>query len=342
MRIAIISKLWEETSPYSVGGTGVAVGILADELVKRGHTVTLFATGDSKTEAKLVSVREKPWGNAYSEPIEYLHIAEAFSRSQEFDIIDCHVEEKACFFADLTLVPTLINVTYGEFGDERRIFERYKHLNYVAISHALKQELPLLNWKGVIYHGINTELFSYNEHPEQYLLFLGRVSPQKGPHIAINIACTLNKKLIIAGKMSDADKPYLDTHVLPFIDGKQIQYVGIADFKTKNELYKNASALLHPIQYLEAFGLTIIEAMACGTPVISFDNGAPKEIIQDAKTGFIVTTEEQMAEAVLRLDTISRARCRERIQQHFTVEQMVDEYEKMYTLVINSSNHERK
>jgi glycosyltransferase involved in cell wall biosynthesis len=334
MNIAIISKLWEETSPFSVGGTGVAVGILADELVKRGHTVTLFATGDSKTKAHLVSVREKPWGNQYSEPIEYLHISEAFSSKYHFDIIDCHVEEKACFFADAVKTPTLINVTYGEFGDEKKVFERYKHLNYVAISHALKKVLPLINWVDVIYHGIDVNQFPYNEHPKDYLLFLGRVSPQKAPHIAINVAKKLGKKLIIAGKMADADKAYLEEKVLPYIDGKQIQYFGVAHFEQKKELYKNAVAFLHPLDYVEAFGLTLIEALACGTPVIAYDKGAPSEIIVDRKTGFIVNNEQEMIDAVQAVSTISRRVCREHVEMTFTVEKMVDQYELLYTKII--------
>lgn len=335
MKIGIISKLWEETSPFSVGGTGVAVGILADELVKRGHDVTLFATGDSVTKAKLVPGRDKPWGNEYSEPIEYLHMAEAFSPKYNFDIIDAHVEQKACFFADSTKTPTLINITYGEFGDEQKVFDRYPHLNYVGISHEMKKVLPKINWVDVIYHGIDVNLFEYNEKPDDYLLFLGRVSPQKGPHIAINVAKKLGKKLIIAGKMSDADKAYLDEKVMPHIDGKQIIYVGIADFKKKVELLKNAAALLHPIQYIEAFGLTIIEAFACGTPVISYDNGAPREIIADRKTGFIVNSEEEMAEAIQDLHTISRKACRDHVEKNFTVEKMVDEYEALYKKIIS-------
>ena len=309
---------------------------MVEELVKRGHEVTLFATGDSKTKAKLVSVKDRQWNNDYSEPIEYLNIANAFSEWKNFDIIDCHVEQKACFFADLVKTPTIVNISYGEFSpDDLLVLKRYKHLNYLSISNGLQNFLQFLNWVGNIYHGIDTTLFPFQEEKGDYLLFLGRMSPQKGPHIAIEIAKHLGKKLILAGKTVPEDKEYLDRFVFPFIDNKQIIYKGVANFEEKISLYKNALAFIHPIQYFEAFGLTIIESLACGTPVISFDNGAPREIIEDGKTGFLVKNKEEMISAIQKIDQIKRFDCRQSVENKFSSKLMVDEYEKLYKSLID-------
>lgn len=330
MKIALISKLWEETSPYSKGGTGAVVGILTEELVKRGHDVTLFATGNSKTGAKLISARKKPWAGDYSEPIEFLNIAEAFSKNYDFDVINCFVEQKACFFADVTNTPALINISYGDFTkDDISVLKKYKHLNYVSVSKGLQELLPFLNWKKNIYHGIDVQMFPFNEKPQDYMLFLGRMSPQKGPHIAINIAKKLGKKLILAGKIVEEDKKYLERFVFPYMDGKNIVYKGVANFKEKLILFKNASVMLHPIQYFEAFGMTIIESMACGTPVISFNNGAPKEIIEEGKTGFVVNTEKEMMSAVKNVYKISRSYCRQSVENKFSAKLMTEKYEKL-------------
>lgn len=331
MRIAVVSKLWEETSPFSNGGTGAVVGILTEELVRRGHEVTLFATGDSKTSAKLVSVKKSPWNKDYSEPIEYLNIAQAFSQRNKFDVIDCHVEQKACFFAGITETPCLINISYGEFSnDELNILKKYKNLNFLSVSRELQSLLPFLNWIGNIHHGINSDLFTFNDRPGDYFLFLGRVSPQKGPHIAIEIAKKLNTKLILAGKMVDSDRDYLEKYILPEIDGVNIVYHGVADFKEKIELLGGAQALLHPIQYFEAFGLTLIESMVCGTPVVSFDNGAPKEIVENGKTGFVVKNTEEMISALKKIPEINRRDCRLLVEEKFSAKKMVDSYEKVF------------
>ncbi len=337
MKIGLISKLWEETSSASVGGTGAVVGYLADELVDMGHDVTVFATGNSATKAKVVSVKETPWDQDYSSDLQKQHVEQAFSDEFSFDVIDSYCEDETCEPASLSKTPTIINITYGAlFDDHKENLKKYRDLNYVSPSLAMRNSLPAINWKAMIPHGIRLDRFDFSETHDNYLLFLGRVSPQKGPGTAIRVALKTGLKLIIAGKMSKEDQTYLDKEVLPFIDGTQIVYVGVADFKTKINLLRNALALIHPIEFIEAFGMTIIESMACGTPVISFDKGAPKEIIIEDVTGFVVTTEDEMCTAVEKTRKISRKDCRTHVEKNYTAKLMAQRYEALYKKIIGS------
>jgi len=332
MKIAIVSKLWESTDPHSTGGTGLSVGLLADELVKRGHKVTVFGTGDSKTKAKLISVRQSPWENDYSEPIEYLNIAQAFSQHNKFDIIHCHVEYKAAMFADLVkTTPHLMSIRYGQlFADEIKILKKYRQLNWSTNSGAMTKLLPFIKFQGVVYNGLDLKRYPFNKNKNDYLLFLARLSPQKGPDTAISIAKKLGRKLILAGKIVDSDKPFLTKKVLKQIDGRQIQYVGEVKFTEKIKLLKNASALIYPNIVFEACSNAILEAQACGTPVIAFDKGSNKELILNNKTGFVVKNSTQMAEAIKRLNEIDPQNCRQHIIKKFSVENMANGYEKLY------------
>jgi glycosyltransferase involved in cell wall biosynthesis len=338
MKIAIISKLWEATSPNSTGGTGVAIGNLVNGLSDKGHKVTLFATGDSKIKAKeLVAVRERPYTNDYSEIQEFDNIAGAFKREKEFDIIHSAVEHKSLFFSDIGQTPVLHSITYGEFFEqEMDILKKYSQENYVAISKAIAQKFSFLNFQGIIYNGLDLERFPYQEESQDYLVFLARVSPQKGVHLAIKLAKDLNKKLIIAGKTSDSDKEYLDKHFWPYVDNEQIIYKGELGFKEKIELLRNAKCLLHPIEkFFEAFGMSLIEAQALGTPVVSYDNGSPIEVIDNENTGYVVKNYDEMKESVMNIDKIKRKDCRAWVESMFSLEKMVTDYEKLYMKIIN-------
>lgn len=335
MRIALISKLWERTDPLSTGGTGMSVGILAEELIKRGHQVSLFATGNSRTKARLISVRQKPFTNDYSEIQEYQNIANAFEKANTFDLIHCHVEHKALFFSNLVKTPVLHSIRYGEFWQqELQLLKKYKKLNFCANSKSLVKKYSFLNWKGFAYNGINVANYTFNAEPANYLLFLGRLSPQKGPDIAIKIAKATKQKLFLAGKISDADKDYLNKKVFPFIDQKNVVYIGEAQFKDKIDLLKNAKALLQPINYYEACSNTILESGACGTPVIAFNKGSNKELIKNGTNGFVVKTYNQMINAVKNINTIKRINCRKYIENNFTVEKMTNSYEKIYKKIV--------
>ena len=336
MKIALVSTLWEPASYNSTGGTGAFVGYLAEELVKRRHDVTLFASGNSKTSAKLVSITDTHFfdGN-FSDPLEYLNIANAFRNTDNFDIIHCNNRFRSLVFSDLVSTPSLHMIDYGEFfNHEMKVIKKYPNANFITISKSIQKQFNL-NWKGYIYHGIDIKKFHFQEKKQDYLLFLGRMTPQKGPDTAIRIAKKLGMKLILAGKKSPADKQYLSKKIEPFIDNCQIKYIGEANFDTKIDLLQNALCLLHPISINEAFGITLIEAMACGTPVIAFNRGAVSEVIANKKTGFIVETENEMIEAIKNIDSISKKTCRKRVEDNFTVEKMTDGYEKLYNLILN-------
>ncbi len=338
MKIAIISKLWEPTSSNSTGGTGVAIGNLVNGLSDKGHEVTLFATGDSKTKAKeLVSVREKSFTNDYSEIQEFDNIAGAFKREKDFDIIHSAVEHKSLFFSGIGQTPVLHSIRYGEFFDqEMDILKKYSQENFVGISEAIAKKFNFLNFQDIIYNGLNLDDFPWQEEGQDYLIFLARVSPQKGPHLAIKLAKDLNKKLIIAGKTSDSDKDYLDKHFWPHIDNEQIIYKGEIGFAEKIELLRNAKCLLHPIENIfEAFGMSLIEAQALGTPVVSYDNGSPLEVIKQGKTGHIVKNYAEMVEAVKKINKIKRKDCRQWVEDNFSLEKMVEDYERLYKKIID-------
>ncbi|MBU0648492.1 glycosyltransferase family 4 protein [Patescibacteria group bacterium] len=335
MKIALVSKLWEATSPHSMGGTGSSVGQLANELVRRGHKVTLFATRDSKTRARLIAVQPKPFRGNYSEIREYMNISEAFKRHQEFDIINCHVEHKACFFAPLVKTSVLITIRYGEFfAQEMEFLKKSKNLNFSANSKALRKHLAFLNWRGHVYNGVDLSIFRYSAKPKDYVLFLGRLSPQKGVDIAIRAARRARKKLIIAGKMVDRDADFLKKKVIPYIDGKRVIYRGEVGLASKVRLLGEAQAVLQPVNYFEACSNTILEAMASGTPVIAFDRGSNRELVVDKRTGFIVKKRDQMVSALKKINIIQRADCRARAEKYFSVEKMARDYEALYKKII--------
>lgn len=339
LKIAIISKLWEETSPASRGGTGSSIGYLVNGLVDKGHQVTLFATGNSKTKAQeLVSVRDNHYLDDYSEVHEYENIAEAFRREKEFDIIHCAVEHKSVFFADLVETPSIHSIRYGEFFDQEvKLLEKYKDLNYVGISKSLKKFLPFLNWRDFIYNGLDYRDFKQEEEVGDYLLFLARVSPQKGIDTAIKVAKKLKMKLVIAGKTSDIDKDFLDEKVYPFIDGEQITYLGEVLGEEKKKLLSQAYCLIQPNRVIEAFGNSFLESMASAVPAVTFDRGAMSELIKNGETGYVVNDFDEMVEAVKNIRNLNKKDCVNRVESLFSLNKMVESYEDLYYKIINKN-----
>lgn len=338
MKIAIISKLWEKSDPLSTGGTGVLVGALAEGLMQRGHRVTLFATGDSRTRARLVSVLKRPFSptRPYSEIYEYLNIAEAFRLAGSFDIINCHVEHKSLIFSSIVKTPVVHTIGYGEFfGDELALLKRFRHQPFIAVSQAVARKFNFLNFRATIPIGLDNTRMPFNDRPKDYFLFLARLSPQKGPDAAIAAAKKAGVKLILAGKTNSTDKTYLEKKIFPHIDGKQIIYVGEVNFKLKIKLLKNACALIHPHSYFEAFGISMLEAQLCGTPVIAYPTGATAEVVENNRSGFIVKNPDDISKAIKKIDTINRNYCRQRAEKLFSLERMVSGYEKTFKQLIH-------
>lgn len=339
LKIAVVSKLWEDTSPFSRGGTGSSIGLLVNGLVARGHQVTLFASGDSQTKAqKLISVRSKHYLDDYSEVHEYENISEAFRRADNFDIIHCAVEHKSLFFADLVKTPSLHSIRYGEFfPQELKLLQKYKHLNYVGISQAIKKMFSFLNWQGIIYNGLDYRSFRQEKKAGDYLLFLARLSPQKGIDLAIKVALKLNMKLVIAGKTSLADKKFLEKKVYPFIDGKQIIYLGEVLGEKKKNLLSRAYCLIQPNRVFEAFGNTILESLASGVPVVAMSKGAISEIIENGKTGYVVDNFSQMISAIKKVKNLNKQDCTARVKNNFSLDKMVDSYIELYYKIIEKN-----
>lgn len=338
MKIAQLSSLIERTPPKRYGGIERVVHYLTEELVKRGHDVTLFASGDSETHAKLVasssrSLRQLHTADASA--FTMLNITRVYKMADDFDIIHNHIDFLAFPAAYFSPTPT-INTFHGQFNlENRNIFEEYKNLNFISISDAQRQQGPALNWLATIHHGIQIEKFPFKDKPKDYLLFVGRISLEKGTHIAMDVALALDKELIIAAKLDKVDVDYFNKYVAPRLSNGKIHWVGEVNDRKRNKLMSEALCLLHPITWREPFGLNMIEAMACGCPVVAFNKGSTPEIVIDNKTGFVVEKEKEMIKAIEKIGSISRKKCRMYVEQNFSLKKMVDAYEKVYHEIVD-------
>lgn len=350
LKIAQVVSLSESVPPISQNGLEFVVSWLTEELVRRGHDVTLFAPGDAKTSAKLVSLLPKAVQRNTRAPWEQYFFSiwnTLIAGKDKFDVIHCH-NSNGAYITPFVAAPVIetIHSTFnpdfknwyldqpGYAENLKPLLDSYALVNYVAVSKKQEEEhmpaAPFFFKKhSVIHNGIPVEKFEFNETPEDYFLYIGYINKNKGADTAVRIAHKLGLKLILAGSYL-GEEVFFEEHIKPFLSDK-ITYVGAVDFKTKNELYKNARAKLAPLMWHEPFGLTLVEAQACGTPVVAFAKGAAPEIVKHGETGFIVETEEQMIEAVGKIDQIDRKKCREWVEENFSVEKMVDEYEKLYT-----------
>jgi len=345
MRIAMLSPLEMRVPPIGYGGTELVVSLLTEELVRRGHDVTLFASGDSVTNAKLVSVCPRFLRGSGRDAgiLTMLSVVTCLEQADKFDIIHNHTCFEGMSTAGLVRTPMLTTLHGGLKGDWLLLFEHYKGW-YNTISHSAKRLLPdKERFVGVIYNAIDVKSYPFRgDDREPYLLFLSRISPEKGPHLAIEVAKKVGRKLIIAGNVHPVDEEYFQTMVMSGVDGNQIQYVGEADYYQKRKLMSEAYCLLAPITWDEPFGLFLAEAMACGLPVIVFNRGSAPEVVKHGETGFVVNTLDEMANAVELVPRISRRRCREWVEQHFDVPRMVDDYLRAYERVLSEAGVRRE
>lgn len=338
MKIAQLASNFRTIDPQSNGAIYSHVAWLTNGLINSGHQVDLYASGDSHTKAKLYSVSKKSTISMKIPEMtrnHYLHwlISKCYKNASKYDIIHSHFFALSAFYSGLVNIPTVQSIHHLPNDQLRQIANKIKNNKYISFSLAQRQAMPELDWVGNIYHGVDTDIFSYNHEPQDYCLFLGRIAKDKGTHLAIEAAKNAKMPLIIAGS-SNQKESYWYEKIQKHIDGKKVRYVGETNFKEKINYLKNAKAVLMPSQIDETFGYVLIEAMSCGTPAIGWNRGAIPEIISPNKTGYVVSTIQDMAQAIKSIDKISREETRKRAERYFSVEKMVSGYSKIYQRII--------
>jgi len=345
MKIALLSPIEESVPPEKYGGTELVVYNLAETLIDYGHKVYLLASGDSKTRAQLVpifprAIRKESIAVDMNvrNSLKYIGIGRVVDELTKIkpDIIHNHIGWRFIPFVHHLQVPTLttlhgpLDVPYQQF-----VYGSFPDASYVSISNAQREPFPKLNYVATVYNGIDLKAFNFVDRPGEYLAFLGRISPEKGPKIAIEVAKKVGMKLKIAAKVDAVDKEYFKKEIEPLIDGKQIEFIGEIGPDIKSDFLGNAYALLAPIQWREPFGLFIVEAMACGTPVIVTNMGSAPELVTDGETGFVVPNKiSSFVKAVKKIQQIDRKKCYNRVRDYFTKEKMTEGYLRVYEKLI--------
>ena len=347
MKIAQIAPVVERIPPKKYGGTERVIHTLTEELVRRGHEVTLFATGDSQTSARLVSVvarglRESKAADLYGFNTQgLLNIGIAYSRHKEFDIIHDHNPHVGLPTANVVPTPTVLT-WHGPYDESIvRFFGTLSRPNLVSISRSQAELAKGLHFAGTVYNGLSMQEYPWSASHDGYLIFVGRIDMQKGVHFAMDAAIALRKKLLIAAKLDESIphiKRYFDEYIEPRLRAhpKLLEWIGEVEERERNELLSRAECLLHAVTWPEPFGLTLIEAAACGCPVVAFRQGAIPEIVQHGLSGFVVDNVAQMVEAVQKIDTIDRALCRAHVLRNFSAKRMADGYEAIYKRLVQA------
>jgi len=331
LRIAQVAPLYESVPPKYYGGTERVVSYLTEELVRQGHEVTLFASGDSVTKARLVATCAQSFRLDKSCIDQLAHqfvmLERVFREAQRFDIIHFHIDYLH-FPWTRREGGTSVTTLHGrlDIPDLIPLYQEYGLMPVISISDSQRMPLSWLNWQATVYHGLPKDLYSFRPDPGKYLAFLGRISPEKRLDHAIEIAKRLGMPLKIAAKIDRVDRDYFEESIKPLLNNSFVEYIGEIGEKEKDEFLGNAYALLFPIDWLEPFGLVMIEAMACGTPVIAFHRGSVPEIMKDGVTGFIVDDVDSAVKAVERLPSLSRKTCRQYFDDHFTAARMALDY----------------
>jgi glycosyltransferase involved in cell wall biosynthesis len=345
LRIAQVAPPLESVPPYRYGGTERVVSTLTEELVRRGHDVTLFASGDSRTSARLVPVIERAlWHQRppYADfgPFWALTLGRLWRELESFDVVHSHLDYMG-FPAARGASRPVVTTLHGrlDLPELEALYDEFTDVPLVSISNAQRGPAPEANWVSTIYHGIPTDEYTFNPGPGRYLAFLGRVSPDKGVDTAIRIAINSGWPIRIAARMplpykdnpeARRDWQYYENDVQPLLQGPNVELIGQVADAQKDDFLGNAAALLFPIRWPEPFGLVMIEALACGTPVLALRAGSVPEVIRDGVTGFVRDSEEELTEAVKQLGEIDRSQCRAEVEGRFSGGCMAQQYEQLY------------
>ncbi len=334
MHIAMLSPIAWRTPPRHYGPWENVASLLTEGLVARGHDVTLYATADSQTSGTLHAICPQGYEEDRSmipKVWECLHISELFEHADAYDIIHNHFDFLPLTYSGLTTTPIVTTIHGFSSPGILPVYKKYNgNAFYVSISDADRS--PDLDYIKTIHHGIDIKQFDFQPVPDDYLLFFGRIHHDKGARQAVEIARACHKKLILAGIVQD--QAYYDQYVAPHIDNNKVIYTGSVGPAERSRLLGKACALLHPIHFDEPFGLSVIESMACGTPVIAFDRGSMPELIENGKSGFLVDNGDEAIETVARIKEIDRAYCRRQVERHFTVDRMISEYLQVYEMIL--------
>lgn len=355
LRIAEVNDLWFTLPVEKYGGAERVLYNLVDGLINKGHDVTLYAVGNSRTPAKLVSVYPRSMyedGIARTNVIyPLLNILEAIEREKEYDIIHFHmnvetdypalplskhIKDKVVFTLHFA-APSLKG-----YHDRDHFLKKFKDLHFISISNAQHKGMQYLNWIKTVYNGVDLRSLTFNNNPKEYFAWIGKFNPDKGAHLAIEAAKKAGVQLFIAGAIDNLDSTdyqYFKKHIKPNIDDEQIVYVGEVNDAQKNTFLNQAKALLNPILWNEPFGMVMAEALAAGTPVISFDNGAAAEIIENNRSGFIVSTVDEMVSKIKQIDTVDRKKCRQRAEDFFSQESMTAAYLQVFEDLVKKNHH---
>jgi glycosyltransferase involved in cell wall biosynthesis len=335
MRIAQVAPLFESVPPKLYGGTERVVSNLTEALVDQGHDVTLFASGDSETRAHLVAACERSL-RLDTQCIDQmshhvLMLEKVFAAADSFDVVHFHIDYMH-FPLSRRIGPRRVTTLHGrlDIPDLVPLYREFPREPLVSISGAQRKPIPWANWVGTVYHGLPDDLFRFEPRPDDYLAFLGRISPEKGIEHAVEIARRAGLKLRVAAKVDAADREYYEAAVRPLFDAPGIEFLGEINEYEKQEFLGKAFALLFPITWPEPFGLVMIEAMACGTPIVAFSNGSVPEVMEEGVSGFTCDGVDAAVEAVGRAGGLSRIECRRYFERRFTAGRMASDYVEIY------------
>ncbi len=339
MKIAQVAPLWERVPPKLYGGTERIVSYITEELVRMGHEVTLFASGDSDTAARLEAVCPQALRlntGIFNRDAPMLMLQErSLGAEGDFDVIHSHLDFLGFPLARRNPRP-VVTTLHGrlDLPELQPVFREFADMPLVSISDAQRRPLPWANWQATIHHGLPAHLYTYHSQPRGYLAFLGRISPEKRPDHAIEVAKRTGLPLRIAAKVDPADLQYYRSEIEPLLDHPLIEFIGEISDAEKNDFVGNALALVCPYDWPEPFGLVLIEALACGTPVLAYRRGSIPEIIEHGTTGFVSENLTEMVDAVERIKEIDRQQCRAFFDQRFTADRMARDYVALYERII--------